>query len=189
MNQHEVYLKAELGKLKNKGDAESLLSQVSHNELGQLGLALSPEELVAQFLTQGMVDGFIDNMNEEQQVTLAALLSEKWRCNDVYQKLCSHNEWAEIEAGTADINISYAEKELHELWRQHDFNLVKIANDKRLREFEPYKHYATNAIITFKLCLAVKNPEGRYKIFDGVHRAIQMYFGGEHTFTLFCAMD
>ena len=65
MNQFRVYLKAELGKLRQRVDAERFLSAVPFDYLKQCGLETEVEALMAYLSSQEKVDQFVDGLSDD----------------------------------------------------------------------------------------------------------------------------
>lgn len=177
MEHYKVYLRAELGKLGNLGDAEQFLERLPHNCLEENGFSLLPQELVEQFALQDQVNAFVAELSDTAMVALTGLCDNCWRRNGVSHKLSPRQESYEIEAPINQLLLSRAEPELHDLFNRNGWRLVDIAQDHEILNSEPYRHHHPGEEVAFKTCLA-EEVGGGYKIFDGIHRAIQLVRNG-----------
>lgn len=92
MDQYRFYLRGELGKLGNRGDAKWFLESVPQQSLTQYGIPGVVEQLVARFSTQENVDSFVDALADADLESLTKICSQ-WRNNSVFDKLQSHSDW------------------------------------------------------------------------------------------------
>ena len=76
------------------------------------------------------------------------------------------------------VDLQQAEPELAFIFERHAFSLKRIAGDYELWEKEPYAKWDSMSSILFPTCLGMFN-SGRYKLFDGMHRAILLARRGE----------
>ncbi len=184
MMQFRVYLRAEIGKLRHRGDAESFIATAPSDLLAQCGLATDPDMLTGQLSTQEAVDAVVAGLTEDVLRRLAQHCSEKWRRNDVYRKLSGTESWIEAEVDVAMIRLQQAEPRLGDLFRKHDYRLPDIARDPVLLSSEPYSQYRIGEPVPYAVCLAIRRGE-TFRIFDGMHRAIQLFRNGRRRIPVF----
>lgn len=178
MNQHQVYLKGELNKLRNRGDAQGFMSKSGCAE-GEFGLQLSEVWLAHRFATQALVDDFVDSLDERALVALTARCGQ-WRNNGVAAKLQGRRiEF--LSVAVEDILVCQAEPHLGHDFERLGWRLAAVAHDPVVLDDDAYKGKDSSERIDFTWCLARPEPgrPGTYWIFDGVHRAIQMVRNGE----------
>lgn len=180
--QYRVYLLAELGKLRELGDAEVLLGRIDGADLAALGLAINPDALAAQFRDQAMVAAYVDGLGGDDAVTLTGLCSRARR-NDVAARLAEAERWEMVRTPADDVEIAQAEPSLADLWRLHGYRLSAIARDPDVLSSRPYSERRANGRPAYDVLLASRRGD-RYRIFDGVHRAIQLVRNGEQALTL-----
>jgi len=183
MNHYRVYLKSELGKLRDRGVAEEFLGLLHRETLIECGIAIDGEQLTEQFGSQVDVNGFVEHLADTCLMELTKLYDDCWRTNGVFKKLSESEKWLEVDAPTSQILLQPAESELAYIFQRNEFELLKIVADPELLEHEPYRSRRPGEIVSFSTCLA-KSSAGRYRIFDGMHRAIQLARNGSETIRL-----
>lgn len=182
MLQYRVYLLAELGKLRARGDAEFLLERINDADLAALGLEQGPVALTAQFRDQVDVAAYVDGLDATQAVALTGLCSRARR-NDVAVRLAEPGRWEIIRAPAADVEIAQAEPALADIWRRHGYRLSAIARDPDVLSSHPYSQRQANIRPAYDVLLASRHGAS-YRVFDGVHRAIQLVRNGELALTM-----
>ncbi len=167
------YLLPELSKLRNPGDVKSLFQKVTMDELQKFNFPKSSEDVITFFSEKDRIIDYLRQLSRKEELT--ALLSVCWRNNDVYSKLSrfDEKEWLTEKVEINSIFIQDAEGTLKSLFNKHNHKLVDIVNDGELWMNEPYRSWS-NHEIKYPVLLAMKFNEDRYKIFDGIHRAIWM---------------
>lgn len=183
MNQFRIYLRAELGKLERPRDAERFVEKVPQDVLHDCGLRMNAHEISNRLTSQERVDEFVAALQDETARCLAEACSKRWRENDAFDKLESSDTWREADVPIDQIELQQAEPELGDRFRNHGYSLRRIATDERILAAEPYCHHRPGETVWFRTCLAMKN-DGTYRIFDGMHRAIQLVRNGEATLRL-----
>lgn len=178
MIQFRVYLHAELGKLRNRGDAANFIRAVPDNVLAKLSLCNEPDGLSNQFLNQDAVSLFVDQLVDEDVRVLVKFCDRNWRKNGVFTKLQEGKRWEIHDVYSGDIDIQQAEPRLCQLFRDHHYNLIAIATDTMLLQEEPYVNRTAAEPVYYPILLAVRQ-NGRHRIFDGIHRAIQLVRNGQ----------
>lgn len=175
--------KAELGKLKNIGDGDFLLSRVASEDVCACGLEDTSEKLASQFCSQNAVNIFVSELSDVCVRRLVQLLSVKWRCNSVWSKLNNHAIWTICSVSIDLIKVTRAEEEVRHVFERNNYYLRSIVADPELWHFHPYYDYSNKRTVELKVCLAEKN-DAEYSIFDGIHRAIQMAWCGDNEISL-----
>jgi hypothetical protein len=187
MNQFQVYLRAELGKLRQWGDACDFLDHVPPATLRTVGLPLHARDLTSRLESQDAVDQFVKSLSGESQKKLAETCSILWRDNDAYSKLTSSTKWSLNEVAIEAIRLQPAEPCLHPVFLELDFHLPRIATDPRILSHQAYASHKPGHPVDFATCLA-KRHQHTYRLFDGMHRAIQLVRNGKDRIPL-CSSD
>jgi len=182
MNPYWIYLKAELGKLRDSGVAEEFLSFVPEETLTACGVARKREKFTEQFGSQASVNALIESLSDSCVLELTKFC-DRWRNNGVFKKLVAADTWLEVDAPTSEILLQQAEPELAHIFQRNEFELLKIVADPELLAHEPYRSRKPGETVSFSTCLA-KSSKGRCRIFDGMHRAIQLARNGCGTISL-----
>ena len=171
MNQFRVYLRSELGKLKNWDDALWFLRSIRPEVLEVCSLPNDKDRLVEAFSAQDQVDAFVQSLNGFQLKTLTQSCDIDWRKNGVFDNLSRHSSWLERSIPIGLVDVQQAEPRLAYIFERHNFRLMEIVSDPELWSQEPYADWNLNGSVQFLVCLG-RLKSGRYKLFDGIHRAI-----------------
>jgi hypothetical protein len=181
---HRAYLRAELAKLRNDGDARGFLDRGAC-DLAALDLPNTPAGLARVFVDQAAVDGFVDGLRDSEAVLLTEACG-RWRNNGVADAL--RGRVADlVDVPTGDVYLRCAEPWYACVFERHHFRLVEIASDSDLLAGEPYSDHKPGDEVEMPICIAEPLPGGGYRLFDGMHRAIQLARNGEPTIPL-CAL-
>ena len=181
MEHYRVYLRAELAKLRNVGDADAFLAK-SGCDPSRFGLNPSTAWMTRAFDSQGRVDTYVTGLTSEQLVALTRCCA-KWRENGIDDQLRRARRAEYIDAPMAKILVARAERGLWEAFERDGWRLTEIARDPAVLGAEPYRALAPGREIAFRVCLA--RPEGdAYRLIDGIHRAIQMARNGDEMIPL-----
>lgn len=175
MNQFRIYLKSELRKLGNEGDANDLLSKIQITELASLGIPTELSTLNNLFSSQKAVNHFVQELADNTLKQLTQLCSA-WRKNNVHDKLTKYFNWQEATVEVSRIFVQQAESQLAEIFKCDGGKLTSIVSNPELWNHKPYSEYKRAAAIEFPTCLAIRHASDKYKLFDGIHRAIQMCY-------------
>jgi len=138
VKQFRIYLKSELGKLGNQGDASWFLRCVSSEVLKMCGVPADPIDLAHVFGSQERVNAFVDSLANPKLEMLTKSCDREWRKNGVFEKLTNHSAWREELVSVHLIDVQQAEPRLAYLFRRHAFELKHIAGDCDLWTHEPY---------------------------------------------------
>ncbi len=188
MIQFQVYLRSELGKLSNRSEAEWFLRSVSHEVLEVCELPKVATELTETFRSQDKVDVFVGSLSADQLKSLTKTCDHDWRKNHVYDKLNKARDWQEADIPIDSIDVQQAEPSLGFLFKRNDFQLSRLVADPELGQHDPYKSSAVGKVVEFPICLALRI-NGRYRLFDGIHRGIQMARNGKKTIRVVYAAE
>jgi hypothetical protein len=180
MIQFQVYLRGELGKLSDRSQADWFLRSVSNEVLKECGLPIVVPELIEALGSQTKVDTFVLSRSADQLTSLTKTCDHDWRHNYVYAKLAKARTWHEADISIESIDVQQAESSLAFLFKRNDFQLSRLVVDPELEQHDPYKASGVGRFVEFRICTALLI-HGRYRLFDGIHRAIQMARNGEHT--------
>jgi hypothetical protein len=187
MDHYRTYLRGELGKLRNLGDARCFLARDGRTSLAAFNLRADPDWLTVAFSSQERTDTFVDGLNDPSLIGLTERC-ELWRRNGVAQKLRTWRMVESLDAPVEAIQLREAESDLRQRFAQLGFELVAIANDPVVLAADAYCGHMPGDPVGFPRCLATREPGGRYRILDGMHRAIQLVRNGERTVPL-CVGD
>lgn len=190
MLQYQVYLKAELGKLKIEGDARDFLEKTRGKSTDRCGLPADVDLLKNLFPTQSTLELYVDGRSEEQLKCLTKLLSKDWRNNNVLKEFNEYQDstWEIRDLPTEGLLLAMAEpiEEITKIFKDNKGDLVKIADaDSGLWQHKPYSDGYMDRRVEFDICLAAPVPDSKdYKIFDGIHRAIRLVRDGRSSLRL-----
>jgi hypothetical protein len=180
VHQFRVYLRAELGKLRYRADAAAFIFAVGPSGLlRDIGLNRDPESLARQLDSQTAVDGLVAQLSPDVLKLLAKCCGDEWRANpDLYSQLTSSDLWAEEQVEIEFIYLKQAEPHLGAVFSDLGYRLTAIAADPRILSSAPYCDSRPGKPIDYPVCLA-KRGLGAYRLFDGIHRAIQLVRNGQ----------
>ena len=179
MKQFRVYLKSELGRLRNHGVASCCLRCMSPELLSASGMPDEPADLVGAFSSQVRLNSFVDSLPDELLKSLTRWCDRDWRQrNGVFEKLCRHSVWKEDRVPVDLIGLEQAEFEFAYIFERCQFQLKRIAADPEIWTKKPYSEWWLGAAIQFPTCLGGFK-SGRCKLLDGIHRALLMAKRGE----------
>jgi hypothetical protein len=173
MEHYRVYLRAELGKLQNVDDSQEFLSTVGCGfEL--FDLPRDVDVLSERFATQELAEAFVDGLNDQALIDLTSCCG-LWRKNGIAENLTRWQSPHLIEVPIEKVLLKRAEKDLWAVFDRLEA-LTAIGVDDAVLAHPVYAAHSDNERIAYRWCLA--NPEpgrhGIYRVFDGMHRAIQM---------------
>ena len=172
-----VYLRAELGKLRNQGAAQDFLASNPVADIGPIGIARSVQELTTQFADQACVDAFVGGLSDAALVELTSLC-DTWRNNGVSKHLAPDQHTELINVPGENVLLRPAESGLRSRFAKLDWRLLAIAGDPVVMQTQPYAGEREGQSVQFATCLA--EPDGKeYRLIDGMHRAIQLVRNGE----------
>jgi hypothetical protein len=177
MNPFRIYLRSELGKLKNQGDAAWFLKSLKPEVLKACGFEESPIQLVNAFSAQEKVDAFVQGLIDERVQALTKSCDEDWRKNRVFNKISRHSAWAHATVPVSLVDVQQAEPQLGHIFERHAFRLAAIISDPELWKQRPYSEWSIDAVVHFRVGLG-RLRSGRCKLFDGIHRAILLCHQG-----------
>jgi len=163
-----------LGKLGNVDDSRTFLED-SGCPLEAFNLSMDAEALSREFATQEQVDEFVVSLGYRALIDLTGCCGH-WRNNGIAEKLSPQQTPWFIDVPVENIQLNQAERYLGPLFRRHDGWLAAIAVDPVVLRHHAYSGHEPGETVNFRCCLAYPVPdnEGIYRVFDGVHRAIQM---------------
>jgi hypothetical protein len=187
MKQYRVYLTAELGKLRHVGAAADFINAVGPAALAELGLPPKPEDLSARLSDHDSVVAFVGSLSDDSLVSLVEACDARWRRNGVSATLRLGSGWAIRSVDIGSVDVQQAEPSLGDFFRSHRSRLVDIAADARLLEHCPYSGWTKGEAVPYPVVLGL-NRGGRMRLFDGIHRAIQLAINGETTVQV-CSPD
>lgn len=184
MEQYRVYLRAELGKWREVEEVQNFVA-VTGCAPERFALPGSPNEIARRFKTQDLVDDFVFALDRAGLLELTACCGA-WRNNDISRKLGPRQSTQLIDAPVNAVLLDQAEPGLGQLFRRLGGRLAAIAADPELLGSPPYSDRHAGDLVAFRTCLARAEPGTAelYRIFDGMHRAIQMYRNEDETIPL-----
>jgi len=186
MNQYRIYLKSELGKLGNSGNAKWFLQTIPEQSLTRYGLPVVVKQLTERFASQEEVNSFVDSLSDADLASLTKTCDHEWRKNGVFDKLHRHSVWREDTVPVERIDVQQAEEHLAWLFERNGFQLTRVTKDSELWKHKPYAEWKADAPVHFPVALG-RLRSGRWKLFDGIHRAIKLVqMGKESIHVCFC---
>jgi hypothetical protein len=177
MDHYRVYLRAELGKLCNLGDAQTFLAHMPEAVLDRIRIADTPGALTAQFADQGLVDAFVQGLSDSDLVELTRHC-DTWRNNGVSRHLSPNQHIEFVTASIENVLLRPAESFLRDRFEQLGWSLPAIARDPEVLQSHPYVGEIPGQPVAFATCLAELRGQN-YTVIDGMHRAIQLVRNGE----------
>jgi hypothetical protein len=177
MEHFRLYLRAELGKLRDPGDAAAFFAA------SRCRPARSVDAVVGMFAAQALVDAYVGALSDDALVELADCC-ETWRGNGVATRLRAGRLLGVSEVPTSAILLRQAEPELGSAFAREGWRLDAIAHAPDLMAADPYRRRTAGESVAFRTCLSNPANGGLYRLFDGMHRAIQMARNGEPTISV-----
>jgi hypothetical protein len=173
MQQYRVYLRAELGKLRNVSDSQDFLGTPECRRES----FDTPRDVVVlseRLATQELVDAFVGGLDDQALIDLTACCG-LWRGNGIAGNLSRWQSSHFIDVPVEKILLNRAEKGLWPVFDRLDA-LTAIGKNDEVLAHPVYAAHSPNEPIHYRWCLARPEPrrQGMYRIFDGMHRAIQM---------------
>jgi hypothetical protein len=174
-----IYLRGELARLRDPETASDFLSNARSGLPPGWTLGASGREISALLPTQGHVDEFVARLSRNDARQLTEICS-RWRNNSVADKIAAAGDvrWSIQAVPAMELEVDQAEPALGSAFTAHDYRLVDIARDSFILSQPPYSEHQVSDRVEFPLTLAVPHPV-RLRIFDGIHRAIQLVRNGE----------
>jgi hypothetical protein len=183
----KVFLTAELLKLRNPDMAAAFLGGIQDEDrrfLVEHGLTVRPEDY--GFVDVGAAGEFLGRHSEEGIRILARLMSGA-RGNYVYSYVMRHEHWDVVrEIDMSRVSLSPAEAEVSTIFGRGCHKVLLVVTDPELWTVKPYSEWAPEQHVEYPICLATRFSRGRFKIFDGTHRALQLARNGKTTIDLCC---
>jgi hypothetical protein len=124
--QYRVYLLGELGKLRNRGDADRFVASAGTWALSGVNLPPDGEELSAILQDDVAVDRLVAELSDARAIRLTELLS-RWRRNSAYRKLANQSLWRIGRLPAAELDVYPAEPGLASFFADHEWSLVAIS--------------------------------------------------------------
>jgi hypothetical protein len=177
MEHYRLYLRAELGKLRELGDAAAFLARSICRPTG------SAASLADMLATQALVDSYVEGLSDHELVELVDCCDE-WRGNGVAAKLRAGRLRGIFEVPTSAILLRQAERDLGPVFARLGWRLDAIARAHEVLEADPYRQHPALEPVIFRTCLSDPADSGFYRLFDGMHRAIQMARNGGRTISV-----
>lgn len=181
---YKIYLRGELAKLRIDGDVADLLAKGSC-DLARFGIPSLPQDIQNFFATQDRVDRFVESLTDAQAIELTACC-ERWRRNGIAATLASLRRAEMVSAPVDRVLLREAESWILPILHRHGYWLPAVAGDPELLSREPYRSRPARSSVDFPICIAKLEGggSGMYRLVDGVHRAIQLFRGGESHLSL-----
>jgi len=177
MEHYRLYLRAELGKLRGPGDAAAFLARSICRPAGSVAA------LAEMFATQARADDYVQGLSDHELVELVDCC-EAWRGNGVAAKLRGGRLRGVSEVPISAILLRQAEPELGLAFARLGWRLDAIARAPEVLETDPYRRHDPLEPVIFRTCLSDPADGGFYRLFDGMHRAIQMARNGERAISV-----
>lgn len=126
---YRVYLRGELGKLRDTGDAAHFLAAIDAGLLDRCGLPKDVAGLTSRFQDQSFVDACVAELAPHLAAELADHCSRDWRWNSVADKLARGRGWRVESVPIREVLVVRVERALYGLFARHGHRLWGIAND------------------------------------------------------------
>lgn len=188
MEQFVTYLRAELRKLGNEGDAADFLAKGGCTEVGSVSASL--EGWMEAFASQPQVDEYVFGLDNGDLVALTRCCG-RWRDNNIANDLSPEQMVETIDVTVGQILLRPGEPRLQSDFDRLQGRLVAIAEDQYILEQPEYRDRKPGDRVDVTVCVAMPEPDqpGVYRVIDGIHRAIQMYRNGQKTIRLCVVRD
>jgi hypothetical protein len=174
VDQYRTYLRAELGKLRNAGDGGEFLEK-SLCQLASFDLPGDADRLSHAFADQDLVDAYVRRLDRQALVALTGCCG-RWRDNGIAAKLHHGQTVTFVDVPVEAVLLNQAEGYLAAVFKANGDQLIRIARDPIVLGAKAYCDRQPGEVIAFRWCLANREPGpgDLYRVFDGMHRAIQM---------------
>jgi hypothetical protein len=188
MEQFVTYLRAELRKLGDEGDAAAFLAKGGCSEVASV--PASVQGLAEAFASQPLVDEYVFGLGDADLVTLTRCCG-RWRDNNIANDLSPGQAVETIDVAVGQILLRPAEKRLRSDFARLQWRLVAIAEDPFILEQPEYRDHKPGDCVDVPVCIAKPEADepGSFRIIDGIHRAIQMYRNGQKHISLCVVRD
>lgn len=188
MEQFVTYLRAELRKLGNEGDAAGFLAKGGCTEVASV--PRSVEGLMEVFASQPQVDEYVSGLGDAELVALTRWCG-RWRDNNIAIDLSTGQAVETIDVAVGQILLRPAEKRLEPDFDRLGWRLVAIARDPYVLERPEYRSHKPGDGVDVAVCVAKPEPgaPGAFRVIDGMHRAIHMARNGQKTIRLCVVRD
>lgn len=178
---YRIYLQGELARLRAPEVAREFYEAAGAMFRPRWRLGNSGRKIRRRLPDQAAVDAFVENVSPADARELGEICS-RWRDNSVADKIerAGRAHWTIRTVPTDDVEVDQAESTavLSAAFALHDYRLVPIARDTVVLAQPPYSEHQTGELVAQRVLLAIAHPE-RLRIFDGIHRAIQLVRNGE----------
>ena len=187
MEQFVTYLRAELRKLGEEGDAADFLAKSGCTEVASVPASI--EGLMEAFASQPQVDEYVFGLGEADLVALTRCCG-RWR-NNIANDLSPGQAVETIDVAVGQILLRPAEERLQSDFARLQWRLVAIAEDPFILEQPEYRDRKPGDRVGVPVCVAKPVPDvpGTFRIIDGIHRSIQMYRNGQESIRLCIVRD
>jgi hypothetical protein len=186
---HKVYLTAELQKFHSTSWSSKFLGEIPPDALrflSQVGLPIKPEEFSSSLGSHSSISVFLRERSSSEIERLSQILST-FRNNGVHGKITAHQVWKTVRnVPLANVYVYPAEPSLKDLFRRNSWKLLSIVGDHDLWISKPYNQWSREREVEYRICLADNLGNENFKVFDGVHRAIQLAWRAETGIDICC---
>jgi len=188
MEQFVAYLRAELRKLGDEGEAADFLAKSGCTEVASVPASI--EGLMEAFASQPQVDEYVFGLSEADLVALTRCCG-RWRNNNIANDLSPGQAVETIDVAVGQILLRPAEERLQSDFARLAWRLVAIAEDPYVLEQPEYRDRQPGDGVDVAVCVAKPEPDqpGAFRVIDGIHRAIQMQRNGQKTIRLCVVRD
>lgn len=180
MRKYILYIAPELHKFEELNWTNKFFKQFQDNPcFDEFNLPKDLNEFSQQFSTKEGILGYLNERPEQNVIALSGFLSSTWRNNPgLFNKLTSNSNWEDLAVPLQRILVYPAEPSFHDYFEENEYLLCRILEDRRIMDELPYRNYKEGTSVIFKTLLAVQKDQN-YRIFDGVHRAVQLALNGD----------
>ena len=135
---------------------------------------------MSKFKNLGALEQFVNILKTEQIDQLCEWLSS-WRENSIFNNISSGpNSWPIDKVHISDIEIKRVNDRVDPLLKRHDCMLEKISQDDEICTHDEFRSQGN---INSKQFIAIKEGD-KFKIIDGIHRAVRLACDGTKEFEL-----
>lgn len=131
MDHYRIYLRAELAKLGNRGDAAEFLARGGCS-LASLGLPSEADALGWMFSTQERVNAYVAGLDPKALTTLTECC-DRWRRNGITDHLRRARCVGLLDVPVANVLLRQAEPEYAYIFERHHWSLESIASGRCAR--------------------------------------------------------
>jgi hypothetical protein len=126
------------------------------------------------------LEGVVNSLTSEKIYEIGKWLSS-WRRNTLYSDIFgSPTNWLASTIAISNVELTNVKSEIDSLFKRHNYSLEEISRD---REICTHSEFRSQGEIKSKSLIAIKNGD-KFKVIDGIHRAVRLACDGTKEFEL-----